>query len=165
MGTACTGGRDHVAGDNMLGMVTEVDLIVGERIRIRREELGMSERQLASILSVTPDEITAFEGGAERVGAVRLAQTAKALDAPIAYFFMGASATDLPSPHVYLAPSPRWAHGASELVSAYSRLESSQLRDAVLKLVANLARESQAAAPQKLAKAVARVRRSRSQAH
>jgi len=149
----------------MPGIVTEVDLIVGERIRIRREHLAMSERQLASILSVTPEEIEAFESGAERVGALRLAQTAKALDAPVAYFFTGASATDLPSPHAHLAPSQHWAPGVSELVSAYSRLERSQLRDAVLKLVANLAREGQAAAPQILAKAAARVRRSRSQAH
>lgn len=154
-----------MAGDDMLGTVTEVDLIVGERIRIRREELAMSERQLASILSVSPEEIAAFESGADRVGAVRLAQTAKALDAPIAYFFTEASATDLPSPHAHPAPSPHWAPGASKLVNAYSRLESSQLRDAVLKLVANRARESRGAAPQILAKAAARVRRSRSQAH
>jgi len=165
MGTACTGGRNRVAGDDMLGTVTEVDLIVGERIRIRREELAMSERQLASMLSVSPEEIAAFESGADRVGAVRLAQTAKALDAPIAYFFTEASATDLPSPHAHPAPSPHWAPGASKLVNAYSRLESSQLRDAVLKLVANRARESRGAAPQILAKAAARVRRSRSQAH
>jgi transcriptional regulator with XRE-family HTH domain len=143
--------------------MTGVDRIVGARVRLRRKQLAMSERELAGILDISPEDVEAYETGSARLGAVRLAQAAEALQAPIAYFFARLSAVDNAAPDASSAPN--LAPGSSGLVSAYSRLESSQLRGAVLRLVECLARGAQGSPSLTPAKAAAKVARSKSKGH
>jgi transcriptional regulator with XRE-family HTH domain len=119
--------------------VTAGDRIVGSRLRLRRKQRAISKHGLAGILGVTEREIEAYERGEARIGAERLAKASQALEAPIAFFFSGVSSVDPrasdPRPFQEAPPS-----AAGELLSAYSRIASSQLRAAVLRLALHLAR-------------------------
>ena len=143
----------------MSKIVTSGDRVVGSRLRLRRKQCAVSERRLAEILGVSEREIRAYESGEARIGAERLAKAGEALGAPIAFFFSGLSAVDPPAAEATAGTGVAFP-GAAELLSAYSRIASSQLRGAVLRLVLHLARGRQVAVSLAPAEAHARKRRS-----
>ena len=69
------------------GKPTEVDLVVGQRVRQRRQLLGLSQTKLADALNVTFQQVQKYERGSNRVGAGRLYQLSRVLDVPVNYFF------------------------------------------------------------------------------
>src|SRR5690348_15322943 len=70
-----------------------VDLHVGARIRMRRKLLGVSQERLAEQLSLTFQQVQKYERGANRVSASKLYEIARALEAPVSYFFEGLADT------------------------------------------------------------------------
>ena len=66
-----------------------IDDHVGERIRERRIMLGLTQQQLAEMIGVTYQQAHKYERGINRVSAGRLFQIARALSAPITYFYEG----------------------------------------------------------------------------
>ena len=66
---------------------TPVDRLVGARMRLRRQSLGMSQTELGEKIGVTFQQIQKYELGANRVGAGRLASVATALGVPLTFFF------------------------------------------------------------------------------
>lgn len=66
-----------------------VDKRIGQRVKQRRLELGMSQERLAEVLGVTFQQIQKYEKGANRVAASRLFDLASALNVAIAYFYEG----------------------------------------------------------------------------
>ena len=68
-----------------------VDGHVGSRVRLRRLELGLSQEKLAEQLGITFQQVQKYERGTNRIGASRLHQIAIVLQAPITYFFEGAT--------------------------------------------------------------------------
>jgi transcriptional regulator with XRE-family HTH domain len=64
-----------------------IDVHVGARVRMRRKMLGFSQQALAEILGITFQQVQKYERGANRIGASRLHELSKALDAPVAFFF------------------------------------------------------------------------------
>ena len=69
------------------GKPTYVDVHVGQKVKQRRSLLGYSQERLASALDLTFQQVQKYERGANRVGAGRLYELAKALDVPVTYFF------------------------------------------------------------------------------
>lgn len=67
--------------------MTPVDVFVGERIRFRRIELGMTQTELADKVAVRFQQVQKYENGQNRVAASRLWHIAEALDVPVNYFF------------------------------------------------------------------------------
>ncbi len=65
----------------------ELDVHVGQRIRQRREALGISQGRLARHLGLTFSQVQKYEKGANRIGAGRLFLIAHFLEVPIEYFF------------------------------------------------------------------------------
>jgi transcriptional regulator with XRE-family HTH domain len=65
----------------------EVDVHVGQRLRMRRTLLGLSQGELARSVGLTFQQIQKYERGANRIGASRLAEFAIALDVPPGWFF------------------------------------------------------------------------------
>ncbi len=55
-----------------------------ERLRLRRQ---MSQDELAAAIGATPDEVLAYESGAERIPPERLLRIANLLQAPLSSFF------------------------------------------------------------------------------
>ena len=67
----------------------EVDAHVGNRIRKRRESLGISQGRLASHLGLTFSQVQKYEKGSNRIGAGRLFLIASFLKVPVQYFVEG----------------------------------------------------------------------------
>ena len=72
-------GRSTVATDNH----------VGGRIRERRIMVGLTQQRLAEMIGVTCQQAHKYERGINRVSAGRLFEIARALSAPITYFYQG----------------------------------------------------------------------------
>jgi transcriptional regulator with XRE-family HTH domain len=66
---------------------TAIDGVIGERIRARRLEIGMSQEKLADAIGVTFQQIQKYEKGVNRVAASTLFAIAQALDAKLVSFF------------------------------------------------------------------------------
>ena len=64
-----------------------VDLLVGNRVRIRRMLIGMSQERLGELLGLTFQQVQKYEKGVNRIGAGRLFDVARILGrADQAYF-------------------------------------------------------------------------------
>ena len=70
-----------------------VDIHVGNRVRMRRLMLDLSQTQLADALGITFQQVQKYEKGVNRISASRLQHISHILQAPIPFFFEG-----LPSP-------------------------------------------------------------------
>jgi transcriptional regulator with XRE-family HTH domain len=66
-----------------------IDDHVGARIRERRIMLGLTQQQLAEMIGVTYQQAHKYERGINRVSAGRLFEIARALSAPVSYFYEG----------------------------------------------------------------------------
>jgi transcriptional regulator with XRE-family HTH domain len=64
-----------------------VDAAIGERIRRRRAELGLTQAQLARRLGVSYQQVQKYERGANRISASRLYGLALRLDVAPGYFY------------------------------------------------------------------------------
>ncbi|MGF1475027.1 MAG: helix-turn-helix domain-containing protein [Geminicoccaceae bacterium] len=64
-----------------------VDRFIGEKIRERRTELGMTQEQLADAISISYQQIQKYERGANRISAARLFDLARSLNVDITSFF------------------------------------------------------------------------------
>jgi transcriptional regulator with XRE-family HTH domain len=119
----------------------QVDVQVGQRIRIQRLAITMSQVTLANALGVTLQQVRRYEKGVSRLGAGRLTAIATALGVPVA---------DLLEPHngvrrrrekPDVAASPLQLlndQGALKLLRAYGKL-SDGMRRSVVRLVEQIA--------------------------
>ena len=64
-----------------------VDVHVGQRLRMRRTLLGMSQEKVAEALGLTFQQLQKYEKGANRVSASRLHELSQILDVPQSFFF------------------------------------------------------------------------------
>jgi transcriptional regulator with XRE-family HTH domain len=67
-----------------------IDAHVGNRMRMRRMMLGMSQEKLAGGFGITFQQVQKYEKGANRMGSGRLQQAADLLGA-VPFFFEGAA--------------------------------------------------------------------------
>jgi len=68
-------------------MRTEASAQIGARIKARRVEMRMSQRELGAYLGVTFQQIQKYENGKDRIPAERLMLIAEALRTDVRYFF------------------------------------------------------------------------------
>ena len=108
---------------------TEVDGVIGAKIRMRRGELGLTQTDLAKAIGVTFQQVQKYEQGKNRVGGSRLAGVAKALDVPVSYFF---DQTDDEMEAVQ--GSLLNTRGAVSLLRAYAAIEDQRQRYALLNI-------------------------------
>ncbi|USQ95283.1 helix-turn-helix domain-containing protein [Caulobacter sp. RL271] len=115
---------------------------VALRLRIRRRMQGLTLDQLAEKASVTPQQIQKYERGLNRVSASKLLQLARALNAPVNYFYDGLQNGGQMSADVEdgLADFLR-ADDAPALVSAINRIQVRSTRRRLLQLVQAIADE------------------------
>ncbi|WP_040308503.1 helix-turn-helix domain-containing protein [Asticcacaulis biprosthecium] len=117
-----------------------VDLHVGARVRMRRKFLGMSQEGLAEVIDLTFQQVQKYERGSNRISASKLYEIARALKAPVAYFFEGYGETEAVEGFSE-SESEQFVHGflmtteGIELAEAFPRIRSAKLRRKVLELV------------------------------
>jgi transcriptional regulator with XRE-family HTH domain len=122
-----------------------VDLHVGARIRMRRKLLGVSQERLAEQLQLTFQQVQKYERGANRVSASKLYEIARALEAPVAYFFDGLADTgsSLPGMEVgaeYVHDLVMTPEGM-ELAAMFPKIRRGRVRRRVLDLIKALAEQ------------------------
>jgi transcriptional regulator with XRE-family HTH domain len=115
-----------------------VDMLVGQNIRILRQDRGMSQTELGRKLDVTFQQVQKYENGTNRVGSGRLFKIASTFGVPITAFFDGAHETlngnAGPSPVAMLAEP-----FALRLLQAFCAVESMDLRRSLAELAEHLA--------------------------
>ena len=82
--------RSSVEGDTP----NPVDVFVGQRLKSRRNLIGITQENLAEASGITFQQVQKYEKGRNRLSASRLFQFARVLDVPVAYFFEGFAAPD-----------------------------------------------------------------------
>ncbi|MCF3935449.1 helix-turn-helix domain-containing protein [Acuticoccus sp. M5D2P5] len=123
-----------------------VDSHVGSRVRLRRLELGLSQEKLADQLGITFQQVQKYERGTNRIGASRLHQIALVLQAPITYFFDGASEHALPrnsdaSPLAQALSDP----ATVRLVRAFASISDPHLKQKAVGIIEAIAETSSSA--------------------
>jgi transcriptional regulator with XRE-family HTH domain len=110
-----------------------IDQHVGERIRARRAELGLTQEQLAEALNVSYQQVQKYETGANRISAGRIFELARKLRVDVGYFFEGLP-LDGPAEQAPLEHGGR-QRSAIELVRKFAQIEDPQVRSAIAALV------------------------------
>lgn len=108
-----------------------VDVHVGQKVRLRRTLLNMSQEKLGEALGVTFQQVQKYERGVNRIGAGRLFYIGQVLDVPVSFFFEGLRASaggfgeNDQTPFVNdLLSSPE----GIQLAAAFSRLRNPDVR-------------------------------------
>ena len=66
-----------------------IDIYVGNRVKARRKDLGMTQQDLAKALGLTFQQVQKYERGANRISASKLFMISNTLDVAISHFFDG----------------------------------------------------------------------------
>jgi transcriptional regulator with XRE-family HTH domain len=122
-----------------------IDVHVGQRVRLRRTILGISQEKLGDSLGITFQQIQKYEKGTNRISASRLQHIARTLSVPVPYFFedqppdqTGSTGTEADHHHeMEFLTSP----DAFRLNTAFPRIKDTKVRRAVIDLVRVLGKE------------------------
>jgi transcriptional regulator with XRE-family HTH domain len=127
-----------------------IDVQVGNRVRLRRMLIGMSQEKLGELLGLTFQQVQKYEKGVNRIGAGRLFQISHILSVPIDYFYEGLSgqngeaqpgfAEESTSPPVMEFLS---SGEGLQLSLAFMKIRDPKVRKRVLDLVKSLSAEEE----------------------
>ena len=127
---------------------THVDEHIGRRIQLRRNILGMSQKDLANACGITFQQIQKYEAAGNRVSASRLFEIGRAMDTPVSFFFTGLPG-NLPDETKTTRSTPRRVCSQSaddpmgkneslELIKLYWKLSDDGKRETIMKLLKTL---------------------------
>lgn len=118
-----------------------VDLHVGQRIRLRRKSIKVSQEALAETLGITYQQVQKYERATNRVSASKLLAIGRALGVPVGYFFEGLEQlTDGRPPVEELSVTQRLLaeKGGLELARAFLRIGNEKVRRHLVSLAESL---------------------------
>ena len=125
---------------------TLIDQHVSSRLRWRREELELSQQDLADQLGVTFQQVQKYEKGANRISAGRLFELAKLLETRITYFYEGLEVVSAGARRGAAEEGSDYTgevdQDAVDLLVAYQRIQDLDVRKSVLSTVRKHAREA-----------------------
>lgn len=124
-----------------------VDVHVGNRLKLRRTMIGLSQDKLGQTVGLTFQQIQKYEKGANRIGASRLYQFATILDVPPAWFFEGLEGQPVEARNGNLlesvapegTPLSAFSREDIELLRAFQAVTNPALRRRVTELVRAMA--------------------------
>ncbi|MGO4706518.1 helix-turn-helix domain-containing protein [Microvirga sp. 2MCAF38] len=111
------------------------DQRIGQRVRLRRLAIGLSQEKLAQALGITFQQVQKYERGTNRIGASRLQEIARVLSVPVASFYDADDQADgslttmldtpesLPLLQAFTAIAPDLRRQALELVRAIAKVK------------------------------------------
>ncbi len=121
-----------------------IDRKIGQRVRSRRLEIGMSQERLAEILGVTFQQVQKYEKGVNRIAASRLHDIAAALDLPASRFFEGlvsGRAVGVAEDRQDFVDDVLATPEGTQLMALFASIKSVKVRRRVVELVKALADE------------------------
>jgi len=122
-----------------------IDAQVGNRVRLRRMLIGMSQERLGELLGLTFQQVQKYEKGVNRIGAGRLFEVSQILGVTIEYFYEGVN-SQLAGGFTEGGSSPPVMEFVSsgeglQLSLAFMKIKDPKLRKRVLELVKQMAEE------------------------
>jgi transcriptional regulator with XRE-family HTH domain len=122
-----------------------VDAHVGNRVRLRRMLVGMSQEKLGDLLGLTFQQVQKYEKGVNRIAAGRLFEISGILGVPVSFFYedvdghrsAGFAEGGEPPPVMEFVSSGE----GLQLSLAFMRIEDPKVRRRILDLVRSLATE------------------------
>ena len=132
------------------GAFNPVDVLVGNRVFLRRTELSISQERLAEALGVSFQQVQKYERGANRISASRLFDLARVLGVDMNYFFSempedvagsspGQMVTGWSEEGARYEPDRTQTKEAGELLGAYQRIDDLELRKSLIDLAKAMA--------------------------
>ena len=126
----------------MVKRASAIDVEVGQRLKDRRNAVGMTQEALASRVGLTFQQIQKYEKGTNRISASRLQHFADILKVDVASFFGGASGSKGAQSG---SESAGWLKDflelpeAHDLMKGFVGIRDKALRRQIAKLTARLA--------------------------
>ena len=118
-----------------------VDRKVGQRVRSRRLEIGMSQERLADLLGVTFQQVQKYEKGVNRIAVSRLWDISTALDLPVSRFFEGVSVRGVAENRQDYVDDALATPEGAQLMVLFASIKSPKVRRKVVELVRTLTEE------------------------
>lgn len=124
-----------------------IDIYVGNRVRLRRTLLGLSQTHLGRSLNLTFQQVQKYEKGLNRIGSSRLFELSRILGVPVTYFFEGVSETSLSrlrgrgglsENRSAYEDDPMLRRETLELVRAYYKIPNAAIRKRIFELTKSL---------------------------
>jgi len=115
-----------------------IDRKVGQRVRSRRLEIGMSQERLAELLGVTFQQVQKYEKGVNRIAVSRLWDISTALEMPVSRFFEGVSARGVAENRQEYVDDALATPEGAQLMAMFASIKSQKLRRKVVELVKTL---------------------------
>lgn len=142
------------------GAPNPIDIHVGNRVRMCRTLMGMSQERLGQALGLTFQQVQKYERGMNRIGASRLWDISQVLNTPVSFFYEGISedAENLSPRHINESLSPAKSvqdimltldtnplnrKETLELVRAYYRIPDRNAAHRIFDLIKSLAPEDE----------------------
>jgi transcriptional regulator with XRE-family HTH domain len=123
-----------------------IDVHVGNRVRLRRLRIGMSQEKLAERLGLTFQQVQKYEKGSNRVSASRLFEMAEILGVPVQYFYEEMASPAAPPAGDESAGTPGEAladlmssREGQQLSEAFTSIKNAEVRRRIIDLVKALA--------------------------
>jgi transcriptional regulator with XRE-family HTH domain len=110
------------------------DIAIGQKIRLRRVEMGITQDELGKKLGVSFQQVQKYEKGVNRVGAARLQQVADALSVPVTFFYTGDTKTHEVESLLFLDSS-----FSLRLLRAYAKIKDQRTQRQLVSLMESLA--------------------------
>jgi transcriptional regulator with XRE-family HTH domain len=114
-----------------------IDIEVGKRVRVYRQQAGLSQTQLGDALKLTFQQVQKYEKGVNRVAPSRLEVIARVCGVPVSAFM-----PSLDSQKGNSGPLPfaeLQINGAQELLAAFGKIKSRKTRAALVALAQEMA--------------------------
>src|SRR5262245_8330785 len=133
--------RSHAVSEVIKRAPNPIDKHVGNRLRMRRLMLGMSQEKLGIALNLTFQQVQKYERGTNRIGASRLQHISQVLQVPVAFFFEGAPSEPGQPKDSPTHPSPAYVFDflattdGLALTKAFMRIKEPKLRRCIVRLV------------------------------
>ncbi|MGE0532957.1 MAG: helix-turn-helix domain-containing protein [Hyphomonadaceae bacterium] len=118
-----------------------VDRKVGQKVRSRRLEIGMSQEKLAELLGVTFQQVQKYEKGVNRIAVSRLWDISVALEMPVSRFFEGVSVRGVAEGRQDYVDDALATPEGAQLMALFATIKSPKVRRKVLELVRTLTEE------------------------
>ncbi len=139
-------------GKMVNGEANPIDIYVGNRLRLRREMLKISQMKLASLLGITFQQVQKYEKGTNRIGASRIWDIASVLKVPVSYFYEGIDEKiDKYSPRrlygindesvsVDTETDPLFKKSNIELINAFEKIKNPKLQQLIHDMIIYLSK-------------------------
>lgn len=126
-----------------------IDIYVGNRVRLRRVLVGLSQEKLGDGLELTFQQVQKYEKGTNRISASRLYKIAQILEVPVQFFFEGIAQLGQPGTEGFAEEGEQMpmmdflssAEGL-QLYKSFAEISNPAIRRKVVELVKTLAMDN-----------------------